>query len=252
MDGGPQTLPNLSLADLVLSSNADHDRVVRDSGRSGIRIVRVTQPDVTRYVVQIPGTQQWDPLSGTDPSDLTTNLELSDDGHAEIMDAVLLAMKDIPEGAQVMFMGHSQGGIVAAALAADAQTAKYDVRGVLTYGSPVGRIDIPEGIKVLSVEHLQDPVPRTDGTEGPDTVDRTTVFREPSVRELEELSPNAPLTVTDAHSAEVYLTTVQLIEAAAAGGDDRLTGAVADFDDFFGPDATSTFQDWDLVRGRRS
>ena len=217
MDGGPQTLPNLSLADLVLSSNANHDRVVRDSARSGIRIVTVTQDDVTRYVVQIPGTQQWDPLSGTEPSDLTTNLELSDDGHAEIMDAVLLAMKDIPEGAQVMFMGHSQGGIVADALAADAQTAKYDVRGVLTYGSPVGRIDIPEGIKVLSVKHLQDPVPRTDGTEGPDTVDRTTVFREPSVRELEELSPNAPLTVTDAHSAEVYLTTVQLIEAAAAG-----------------------------------
>ena len=168
------------------------------------------------------------------------------------MDAVLLAMKDIPEGAQVMFMGHSQRGIVAAALASDAQTAKYDVRGVLTYGSPVGRIDIPEGIKVLSVEHLQDPVPRTDGTEGPDTVDRTTVFREPSVRELEELSPNAPLTVTDAHSAEVYLTTVQLIEAAAAGGDDRLTAAVADVDDFFGPDATSTFQDWDQVQGRRS
>ena len=248
--GDPQTASNLSLADLVDLSNRNHERVVTDRSKTGIRILAVKQGHVTRYVVQLPGTQEWGPVSGTDPSDLTTNLELSDDGQAAIMTAVLHAMEqDIPEKAEVLLMGHSQGGILAAALAADPLTARYDVKGVLTYGSPVGRIPIPEGIKVLSVEHLQDPVPRTDGTDNPDTVNRTTVYREPSISELEELSLDRPLTVIDAHSAELYRNSVQQIEAAAAGGDDRLLRAVADFDDFFGADATTASQDWNLMRG---
>ena len=120
--------------------------------------------------------------------------------------------------------------------------------GVLTYGSPVGRITIPEGIKMLSVEHLQDPVPRTDGTDGTDTVDRTTVYREPSISELETLTPTKPLEVTDAHNAEIYRDTFQQIETAAANGDDRLTAVVADLGGFFGSEAVTTYEDWDLVR----
>lgn len=89
------------------------------------------------------GTREWPVSSSPDPSDLTTNLELSDDGQAE----------------------------------------------------------------VLSIEHLQDPVPRTDGTDDPDTVDRTTVYREPSITELEELTPTDPLTVIDAHDAGIYRDT---------------------------------------------
>ena len=68
-----------------------------------------------------------------------------------------------------MLMGHSQGGIAAMALATDdAVRAEFDITTVFTGGSPVGRFELPDGVTAISLEHVQDPVPRLDSQSNPD------------------------------------------------------------------------------------
>lgn len=170
-----------SLEGIWVQANDLQSTVVGDSDASAVRVMQVVDGGVTRWVVQVPGTQEWAPRAGGDPSDLTTNLELMGDGDAAIMAAVLAAMRSagIPPGEQVMFTGHSQGGITAMALAADdAVRAEFDVAAVFTGGSPIGRFALPDGVAVVALEHLQDPVPRLDSESNPDLPDWTTVTRD--------------------------------------------------------------------------
>lgn len=51
----------------------------------------------------------------------------------------------------------------------------YDVRYVLTAGSPVGGIDPGRGISSLHLEHEADGVPGSDGRPNPDSLERVTV-----------------------------------------------------------------------------
>ncbi|HEX8627102.1 MAG TPA: hypothetical protein VF755_02895, partial [Catenuloplanes sp.] len=76
----------------------------------------------------------------------------------------------------VMLVGHSQGGIVAADAANHFTASKeYNVTHVVTAGSPVGRIPVPDGVQVLSLENQHDLVPHLDATANPDQPNRTTV-----------------------------------------------------------------------------
>jgi pimeloyl-ACP methyl ester carboxylesterase len=76
----------------------------------------------------------------------------------------------------VMLVGHSQGGIVAAR-AANGFVAggQYNVTHVVTAGSPVGRIPVPDGVQMLSLENSGDIVPHLDAAENPASDNRTTV-----------------------------------------------------------------------------
>lgn len=79
-------------------------------------------------------------------------------------------------GEQVAAVGYSQGGIHAMNLSRDkAFLAQYDLKFVLTAGSPVGGISPEPGISSLHLEHQQDWVPGADGLANPDTRDRVTV-----------------------------------------------------------------------------
>jgi hypothetical protein len=73
-------------------------------------------------------------------------------------------------------VGYSQGGIHAMNLSQDkAFLAEFDLKFVLTAGSPVGGITPEPGISSLHLEHEQDWVPGADGLASPDTKDRVTV-----------------------------------------------------------------------------
>ena len=131
----------------------------------GIRVTAVTGTDgVTRYIVNIPGTEteggpgalaSW--LENTNGRNWSANLyAMAQGSSATNAQAVQLAMQNagIPPGAEVLLTGHSQGGLVAANLAADPSFA-YDVKGIVAYGSPVQCADFPLGstIPVLSINH---------------------------------------------------------------------------------------------------
>lgn len=133
---------------------------------------------VVRYVVQLPGTESWAVTPGPVARDLATNVHTMAGGHTVYMRGIeeAMARADIPEGAPVMLVGHSQGGMTAAALAADPGfRERFNVTQVVTAGAPVARFDVPGSVQVLAVENRHDLVPQLDGAPNKDRPNVTTL-----------------------------------------------------------------------------
>lgn len=146
-----------------------------------IAIVTVTADNGSRtYVIHVPGTETWDPSRGNNPIDLTTNVELMAQHEAQMTGLVAAAIRThVPAGAPVLLVGHSQGGITAASVAADpALRTAFEIRGVVTVGSPIARFPLDPATSVLSIEHTQDVVPLLDGAANPDQPGWVTVRRD--------------------------------------------------------------------------
>ncbi len=246
--GREQTRPLTSAAAIWQSASELQATTDGDPDRTAVRMIRVTGADgAIRWVVQIPGTQQWGPVTGRDPSDITSNLVLMSRQDAGLTTAVAEAMTraGVKPGQPVMMMGHSQGGIAAAAMASDpGLRTKFNITTVFTGGSPIARMDIPPGVQVLSLEHDQDLVPRLDSQPNPDLPNWTTVHRDLSGILADNLDPMAP------HGASQYRATALLLDAAAARaaagslqpGDGAAARAEAPLLPFFSGDAVS----WDV------
>ncbi|MFT8592235.1 MAG: Mbeg1-like protein [Bifidobacterium sp.] len=140
------------------------------------------------WVVTIPGTDSH----ADTPIGWLQNVELMSDSAERRMNAdsvrfVLAAMKEagIRQSDKVALVGHSQGGIVAATIAADAQR-EYQISHVITAGSPVGNHPIPQKTWVTSIEVDRDVVPGLDGRRNPSNASwlsvraRTTSSAEPA------------------------------------------------------------------------
>jgi pimeloyl-ACP methyl ester carboxylesterase len=108
----------------------------------------------------------------------------------------------------VLLVGHSQGGILAAALASDrAFGARHRVTHVVTTGAPVGLFPVGGHVRVLAVEHTDDPVPRLDLTPNPATAGWVTVE-----------APGGPtVLVVHSHRREAYVETLAAAEGAPRG-----------------------------------
>lgn len=149
--------------------------------------------DRATWVVTVPGTQL---LNSTTPFSMTSNFDLVQGADADSTAFVLEAMRqaEIPAGEEVVIVGHSQGGMVAMAVATAATgsvagaataatgatgapggAARYDVRHVLTAGAPVGGAALPAGVRGTHVEIEQEGVSQLDGADNPVGRDRVTV-----------------------------------------------------------------------------
>ena len=100
-----------------------------DGGR--VRVVEVARGDGgSAWVVVVPGTQEWSPRPGANPFDVTTDVRAVT-GDATLAAAGVAAALEVARGAgrwrarrrptRWCSSGHSQGGILAAALASDAR-----------------------------------------------------------------------------------------------------------------------------------
>ncbi len=130
------------------------------------------------FVVSIPGTQSGGTEATENPFDETGIVEAMVFDSKYMGDAVRTALAEAgaEAGDVVVLGGYSQGGMHAANLAADPELGElYDVGMVVTAGSPVGGTEIPEGVKAVHLEHVQDLVPGTDGTPNPENDHRVTV-----------------------------------------------------------------------------
>jgi hypothetical protein len=181
-----------------------------------IRVQRLDRPGGTAWVVDLAGTRDWSLQPGPDPFDLSSDLHLLGGRPSDATAAVLAAMAaaGIRPGQPVLIAGHSQGGMVAAAIAADpAVRRRFTVTHLLTLGSPISRVPVPAGIQVLSIEHAEDPVPGLDGAPDPDRPTWVSVRAGP-VRAGPEL-PELPVPSIAAHQATRYLATALRVDASS-------------------------------------
>ncbi|WP_244929773.1 alpha/beta hydrolase [Nocardioides sp. W7] len=189
------------------------------------KIEKVGSPPHEAYNIYLPGTKAFDgPFPAGTPglpeqltdSGLVQNLGTNFAGVAgtdnAYVEAVLRAMREagIPPDAPVNLLGHSQGGIVAARVAeaiADTEGGRpYRVDNVVTAGSPIDSIALPDDMKVLSFVNEYDIVPRLDGEAYDDASNHTTI-----VTHQQEGAVELNHSMTD-----LYLPMVEAVEAQAA------------------------------------
>lgn len=204
-----------------------------------VQVIRVDHGDgAPSWIVQIPGTQDWSTTRGDNPVDLTSNVNMMampDQTVIEQQVADAMRQAGIEPGQDVMLTGHSQGGITAASMATDPDIlSEFDIKSVVTGGSPIGRFDIPDDISVLSLEHTQDVVPKLDGADNPDRPNWTTVTRELSGAEG---TVDGQRGVGNAHSVPNYANTGADIDAS---DDPGIEDWRRDQEQFFNGEATGT------------
>lgn len=161
-----------------LASLLGRVRTIDERGRGYIEVLETDNGGQKAYVVVIPGTQAGGEVGGTNPFDEAGIVEGLGHGSAGVSAAVLEALHAVgaEKGSPVVAVAYSQGGIHAMNLAADKLFLdEYDMKYVLTAGSPVGGIVPDPDVTALHLEHRQDWVPGTDGTPNPDTRNRVTV-----------------------------------------------------------------------------
>lgn len=172
------------------------------------------------WLVAVSGTTDW---SGDSEQAFgaASNLEAMGGRNAPSVAGTLATMEaaGIPPGARVTMVAHSQGGLVALRVA---QTERYDVHDVVTFGSPVRGLDLPDGTRSVSIEHSDDLVPVLSGF-------GRTRQQEPGVVLVERDSPAATeqVGVMPAHGLGAYIATGRTLDAGGAVVDPRLavTGA---------------------------
>lgn len=166
-------------ADVDLSPAGLLRRAGEVGGRAGrIEVIEVPGQGRPAWVVIIPGTQLDGPPDGANPFDPAGVAEALGYDSSETSAAIREALRRAGAGAgdQLVAVGYSQGGIHAMNLSRDrAVLAPYDLKFVLTAGSPVGGITPEPGVRSLHLEHEHDWVPGADGAANADTRDRVTV-----------------------------------------------------------------------------
>lgn len=152
------------------------------------------------WSVIVRGTQQWVP--GTpNPKDLQANLQLMAAVPADEQSAIMAALE--LEGAQpgdvVELAGHSQGGMVAGAMAANPVfNSRFQVASVVAAGSPISTMPIPNSTLVLSYENADDFVASLDGARQQTSPSKIAVYSPGRAKDAHSLTQYA----LDARSAE--------------------------------------------------
>lgn len=173
-----------------------------------IRIDRVSargEPD--RFEVYIAGTAELSVSGDDEPWDMTSNLVAMGGGSAASYRAVEEAMRlaGIDSTSPVTLTGYSQGGLIAAQLAA---SGDYAVEGLVTLGAPAGQVAVPHDIPYLALEHSNDLVPALGGT---------FASSEPVVvrRQLFDGPPPPGEYVLPAHRLSNYAETARLVDGSS-------------------------------------
>ena len=145
-----------------------------------------------KLVVYIPGTQSLD-LWGKNPLNMRSNLTAfggvaASPTQLAVSDA--LTQVKAGESDSVLFVGHSQGALVAAQLAITDQP--YQVAGLVSLGGPIAQFDLQ--VPVIALQNQGDPVPHLGGQINPMQENWVTASNE---REFDS--------VVDAHKVASYV-----------------------------------------------
>lgn len=166
-----------------------------------IRVERYPLPDGTHHTeVFISGTREWSLGQERDPFDMHSNLALvaGVPAAASLAARQALVRAGVTPSDPVVFVGHSQGGAVATALA---ESGRFRTRALITAGAPVGLQPVTGDYPALRIEHTDDPIVALGGTslQGEQVIVRTD-------------SGEAPWDVAGAHGSETYIDTAKRID----------------------------------------
>ena len=176
------------------------------SGGPQVRIERYGGAAKPAWLVYIGGTTEWSPVAAREPWDLTSNVVAVADQGAGSYRAVVQAMREAgirPDDA-VIPVGHSQGGLVAAQVAA---SGEFNTVAVATFGAPIAQVPVPDALPTVAVEHSDDLVPALGGATR-DPAARLTVRREVYA------GAGVPAAPLPAHSLVNYRETARLVDAS--------------------------------------
>ena len=218
---------------------------------SRVRVVEVPQRGGgSAWVVEIPGTQDWDSRPDSNLADVTSDVDLMAARSTLLAAAVdqALTRAQAASGRRgaaqepVLLAGHSLGGIAAAGLACSAGfRARHRLASVVTMGSPVARMPIPPDVSVLSLEHRQDPVPHLDGRANPDRRTWVTVTRDLGG------DPGHVDTASGAHATSEYARTAAAVDDSAAPSIEAWRASNHEFFDA-DPDRAPVVRDYHVQR----
>src|SRR5699024_4757242 len=197
-----------------------------------IRLDRVTGANgEVFWQVYIPGTQTQRELGDPDtggpfgaaianevPQDWATNLQVFTGQENPVQNGVIAALgaAGVGAGEPVLLAGHSQGAMVAMAVANSPVVRRsYDVRSVVTFGGPVGHMRTPEGAATLNVEHEGDLTPGLENEANPVEPNRTTVRRD--IAASDDPEDAGVVSVTQAHDLPAYQRTAEMIDSSDQG-----------------------------------
>lgn len=186
-----------------------------DAYGQAVKVTRAGEGKDRRWLLSLPGTDQGGLLSRSNPADNEANMQeqlgIASSVRLGVVQVLHHAMglEGIPweerVSERVLICGHSQGGIIAVALAAtDPKVLGFSVEGVITLGAPARRWELRPEVQTLAVEHDQDIVPTLDGTPGKE-LDQRAVVRRRLVR-----ARRGPLFY--AHASSTYTETLRRLE----------------------------------------
>jgi Alpha/beta hydrolase len=167
--------------------------------------------DSDTYVVYLGGTIDPGTDPSTEPWDMTSNLSAMAQMDAGSYRATHEAMRQAGIDAQdnVIMVGHSQGGLVAALIA---QSGEFQVRDVVTVGAPIRHIELPPEVHVVALEHREDVIPSLSGVDAVGTTTHTVVTRSVFAH-----TPPPQGQVLPAHNLSRYIDTAALLDKNAHG-----------------------------------
>jgi hypothetical protein len=128
--------------------------------------------------------------------------------------ATVEAMRQAGISAQhnVVMVGHSQGGLIAAQVAA---SGDFPVTDVITVGAPIRQVQVPSPVTIVALEYREDVIPALSGVAAPARHIIVT-------RSLYGHSPAPRGEILPAHSLSRYIETAALLDKNAHG-DTRAT-----------------------------
>lgn len=218
---------------------------VHARGHGEIEIIELRNGESSTWMVLIPGTEpEKENAGGSNPFDEAGIAEALAYDSKNVTPAITQALHEAgaERGAAVVAVSHSQGGVHAMNLSQDkAFLAEFDLKYVLTAGSPVGSITPAEGISSMHLEHCEDWVPAAEGQINPDTKDRVTV----TLTNAASTPPGEDIGLGPGHRLDTYATGAA---AVARSTDPSLVASAAVYSGAVGAGGTATVTRFKLVR----
>ena len=198
------------LAPASLEELAIRTRLSYQSGEGRVTIERYGP----NFIAYIPGTQTWNPISGSNPMDFTSNMQaMKGPGLAASEIGVQLALNTAlakagaGPNAKILLVGHSQGGMIAANIS---QRDKR-VKGVVTFGAPIAQVASQLKVPVVALEHSNDIVPKLGLKANPMAENMATVVRETPISNQNDA-------LVEAHDISSYVKTAEMADESQEFG----------------------------------